>query len=117
MLASWIVYTVDWGGPEMRCVLRTFGFFVTEFCESFGNIIRHGNIDPAFGIIPDECETQVCGAGPIFGDDIFFFESGEKVIGISFGEIFDAEIVDSECECGAPSIVFPDARSERHMGA
>ena len=41
-------------------------------------------------------------------------EGVDEVLGIGFGEVFNAEIVDAEDEGGASGFVAPKARSEWH---
>ena len=48
--------------PCMRRMLGASWFFVAKFGKSMGDVVRHGDINPAFVIIPAESETKIGGA-------------------------------------------------------
>lgn len=80
---------------------------MTEFGKCFGNILWHGDVNVAVGVIPIESETKVAGASEVLGEDIFRFKGIEKMIEISLIIVLDTEIIDSESEGGAELVVLP----------
>ena len=83
-----------------------------EFGQRFGHICWHGDVDEASIIVPVQGKAKVTGAGPVLGKVIFVVQSGEKMIGVSFTEIFYTEVIHCKSEGRGSAIVFPKARSE-----
>ena len=54
-------------------------------------------------------ESAVQDTGPIIGDFLVGLERINKVVCVFFGKIFDAEIVNAQCECGWSCSVDPEA--------
>ena len=63
-------------------------------------------------LVPVEREAAVEGAGPFDGETVVGLEGVDEVLSIGFGEIFDAEVVDTEDEGGAYGLLTPKAWSE-----
>ena len=62
---------VDRRGPTVRGMLWFGRCGVAKGKQRFGDIARHGDVDVARGVVPVYSETEVAGAGPVFGDGIF----------------------------------------------
>jgi hypothetical protein len=58
-------------------------------------------------------EPEVAVAGPVFGDGVFGLEGGKEMVSVGLGEIFDAEVINSEGEGGWFRGVAPEPRSLR----
>ena len=87
-----------------------------KFRKSLGYIVRHGNVHVPGRIIPFQRESKVTGAGPVFGECISILESSEEMIGVGFGKVFDAKIVNCKSESGSPGLVLPETRSVTYWG-
>jgi hypothetical protein len=84
----------------MRCVLGVRGHGMIQIEEGLRNIGWHGNVDVTVRVSPVNVKAEVAGTAPIDSEGVFGCESGEKVICVGFGEIFDAEVVDGKSERG-----------------
>jgi hypothetical protein len=102
--------TVGWRSPEMRRMLGFGGGSMFQLLESFGDIIRHLNIDKPFVVMPIESEAKVAGISPVFGDGVPQGKGIEEVIGIGDVEIFDAKIINCKGEGQRTSSVSPETR-------
>ena len=90
-----------------RGLLRNLvGCGMVEFGKCLGHVLWHGYVNIVGVIVPVEREAKIAGAGPIFGQVVLGFKCSKEVISISFVEIFDAEVIDSEGEGGATSVMF-----------
>lgn len=101
---------VDGSGPEMGGMLRAAGCRMTQSQQGFGDIAGHGEVDVTGVIIPVDLKTEVTGTGPVFGQSVSGGKSSKEVVRVSFGEEFDAEIVDSKGEGGSAIGMAPEAR-------
>ena len=59
--------TIDRSSPEMWCMLWTCGHGVAQSGQCLGDIARHGDVNVAGAVVPEESETKVTGAGPVLG--------------------------------------------------
>jgi hypothetical protein len=62
--------------------------------------------------MPVESEAKVTSAGPILGERVAVMESRKKMVGISFAEVFDAEVINGKSESGATRFVSPQTGSK-----
>jgi hypothetical protein len=53
----------------VRYALEARGWRMLEFVECHGNVVWHGEINGAIGIVPVECEAAVEAASPVGGDE------------------------------------------------
>ena len=59
--------------------------------------------------MPFQGESAVQDTGPIHGEFVVGLERINKVVRVFFGKIFDAEIVNAQCERGGSCSVAPEA--------
>jgi hypothetical protein len=50
-----------------------------EFVECRGNVVWHGEINGAIGVVPVECEATVEAASPVGGDCVKVFEGFDEM--------------------------------------
>ena len=96
--------------PGVRGVLRTCGGHVHEFVECAGDVAWHGDVDGAGGVVPFEGEAAIEGAGPVGGDGVLCLESVDEMLCVFGADVFDAEVVDDECESDWSSGVAEETR-------
>jgi hypothetical protein len=87
---------------------------VAKSDESSWNVARHGDVDVAFMVVPVKSEAAVECAGPVDGEFVAGSDGIDEVMGIGFGKVFDAKIVDTEYKGGTFGAMAPEAGSERH---
>ena len=96
-------------GPTVRRMLWFGRCGVAKGKQRFGDIAWHGDVDVSRGVVPVDSETEVAGAGPVFGDGVFCRKGVEEVVGVGFGEELDTEIVNGEGEGRGTVVVPPEA--------
>ena len=94
----------------VRLVLFSFRAFTVESGEGIGDVIGHGEMDFALGVIPVERESEVTFAFPVFSDVVMLFNGVDEMIGVFFADVFHSEIVDNEGERDRSPIVRPQTR-------
>lgn len=67
---------------------------MTKVEEGLGNVVRHGNVNVSGGVIPVDVEAEVARTAPVNGESIFGGKGRKKMVGVCFGEVFDAKVVD-----------------------
>ena len=87
---------------------------MVEFSECASDVAGHGDVDISLVVLPIEGETAVEVAGQVDSHVIVGSDSVDEMHGVGFGEIFHAEVVDAESECGALRVMAPEAWGERH---
>ena len=74
-------------------VLRFRWDGVAPFKKDLLNVILDGQATGAFGVFAGEIDAGKSGAGPVLGGFIMLEEDVTKVIGVSFVDIFKAEVI------------------------
>ena len=59
-------------------------------------IVGHGYVAGAFGIIPGNGDSTEEGTGPVNGDGVQFWEVLYEVVGVLLANIIDPKVVDDE---------------------
>ena len=85
---------------------------MVKACKCSMNIAFHCNVNVTRVIVPVKIEAAIFRACPINGDVVIVFERVNEMLGIGFGEIFDAKVVNAKGECGGSRGMFPKARGE-----
>ena len=62
------------------------------------NIIMHGNVNVFLVIVPLQIHAAIGVTGPVDGALIIGLYGRNKVFCVSFGEVFDAKVIDAESE-------------------
>ena len=57
------------------------------------NVVGHGDVEPAFYIVPVEGDVAVKGASPVDGAFVVFGEGVIKMLGMLLANIFDTEVI------------------------
>jgi len=91
-------------------VLGTMWRDMFVFAERSVNIILHGNIDVFLFVIPLEVHAAVRVACPVDGAFVVCLYGGDEVLCVVSTKVFNAEVVDAECECCSSLFVFPYSR-------
>jgi hypothetical protein len=100
----------------MWSVLGLEGRRVSESEQRFGNIVGHGQVDESSCLMPVKGESDVGRAGPIDGEIVAGGEGIEEMLGISFGEVLDAKIVNRKREGCRFGGMTPETWSVRDRG-
>jgi hypothetical protein len=108
---------VDGPGPLVRCVLAARGWRMLEFVECRGNIVWHGEINGAIGVVPVECEAAVEAAAveaasPVGGDCVKVFECFDEMPCVLVTDVFYAKVIDDKGKGDGPGLVAPEPRGE-----
>ena len=88
-------------GPFTGCVL--------EFLEGCFNISRHGEVDPAVGIIPGEFDATVETGVPICGGSVGLFEDAQQMFCMFSANVFDGKVIYHKAEGDGTGLVFEKA--------
>ena len=79
-------------------------------------IVGHGYVAGACGVIPGNSKYTGEGTGPVNGDDVQFFLGLDEVVGVLFANILDTKVVDNKGEIDGLGGVLPERRSYGNRG-
>ncbi len=77
--------------------------------ECFGDIVKHGDVDSLFRVIPVAVHAKIPLTIPIVQALVVLAEDGGKVFGVFAVDKFDYKIVHTKCEQYGPIVVSPEA--------
>jgi hypothetical protein len=103
---------VDGPGPLVRCVLVAQGWRMLEFVECRGNVVWHGEINGAIGVVPVKCEAAVEAASPVGGDCVKVLEGFDEMPCVLVTDVFYAKVIDDEGKGDGSGFVAPEPRGE-----
>ena len=84
-------------------------------CFEFSSYIAwHEDVNISLVVVPVEGDTVVQFSGPVNSQVVVGFDGVDEMRGVSCGEIFHAEVVDAEGECGVFRAMAPEAWGEQH---
>ena len=79
--------------PVVGRVLGPAWLGVLESPEAFTNVAWHGEIAPAFDVVPFEGYAAIEFGFPIDGDNVLSFEYGGEVLGMFFAHILGCHML------------------------
>ncbi len=71
---------------------------VLELDESLRYIIKHGDIDIFVDVVPVDIHSKIACAAPVLGAFVVFFQDAGEVLNVFTADVFDAEVINAECE-------------------
>lgn len=98
-----------------RCIRmgRVFWFsgkFVSENLSRFGDVVWHGEINGAIGVVPLEMGSKEYYSLPVGCTYVLFGEVIDEVLSVCPVGLFDAKVIDDEAEIDGASSVAKKAR-------
>ena len=107
---------MNFGAIENGCVLvgeklTLFGVRVIPLEVEVGNIVVHGEVTGALGVVPLEIYAGIQVTLPVFSDITVFFKVILKVVGMAVIYVFNTKVVDDEAEEDRELFVAPKTRS------
>ncbi len=78
-----------------------------ESDESLRYIIKHGDMDIFVDVVPVNIHSKIACAAPVLGAFVVFFQNAREVIDVFMANVFDAEVINAECEGYRAKIVLP----------
>jgi hypothetical protein len=80
---------------------------VLESGESLRYIIKHGDIDIFVDVVPVNIHSKIACTAPVLGAFLVFFQDAREVLDVFTAKVFDAEVINAECEGYRVKIVSP----------
>ena len=80
--------------------------------ECRGNVVWHGEINGAIGVVPVECEAAVEAASPVGGDCVKVLKGFDEMPCVLVTDLFDAKVIDNEGKGDGSGFVAPEPRGE-----
>jgi len=71
------------------------------------NIAWHGQMDFTFLVVPIKCDAEVPSSIPVFLNFEVLLKCLDKMVDVSFVNVFNAEVVHNQCEADGLPVVFP----------
>ena len=102
---------VDGGGVRVWRMLRFFGRRMSESCEGFGDIIRHGEINSSVCVIPIQVDATEDFAATVDCYVVVLFEAVDEVLGVGLANDFDTKVINNEIESCGTRDVMEESRS------
>jgi hypothetical protein len=69
-------------------------------------------MDMAVVVVPIQCYSDVSFACPITGKFVVFFKCVLEMLCMFFANVFDAEIINNQCELYGSCVVLPKSRHQ-----
>ena len=79
-------------------------------------IVGHGYVAGACGVVPDNGKSAEKGIGPVDGDGVQFLEGLDEVVGVFLADVIDPKVVNDEGENDGLGGVLPDRRGSGNRG-
>jgi hypothetical protein len=77
----------------------------SDACLRF--IIKHGDMDIVVDVAPVDIHSEIACTAPVLGACVVFFQDAREVLNLFTANIFDAKVVNAECEGYRAKIVLP----------
>ncbi len=84
-----------------------FASFVLKLFQSFLHIVWHGLMDLALVVVPIQCYPNVSFSCPIVHRFVVFFECVLEMLCMFFANVFDAKVINNQCELYGSCVVLP----------
>jgi hypothetical protein len=78
-----------------------------ESDECLRYIIKHGDMDIFVDLVPVDIHSKIACAAPVLGAFVVFFQDVGEVLNMFTASLFDAKVVNTECEGYWAKIVLP----------
>jgi hypothetical protein len=75
--------------------------------ESLRNIIKHEDMDIFVDVVPVDIHSKIACTAPVLGAFVVFFQDAGEVLDVFTANIFDAKVINAECEGYWAKIVLP----------
>ncbi len=95
--------TVHGFGVGIQLMLGLCRWRVLESDECLRYIIEHGDMDIFVNVVPVDIHSKIACAGAF----VVFFQDAGEVLNMFTANVFDAEVVNAECEGYREKIVLP----------
>ncbi len=69
--------------------------------------IEHGDMNIFVDVVPVDIHSKIACAAPILGAFVVFFQDAGEVLNMFTANVFDAKVVNAECEGYQAEIVSP----------
>ena len=79
-------------------------------------IVGHGYVAGACGVVPGNIKSTEEGTGPVDGDGVQCFEGLDEVVGILLAGVLDPKVVDNKGENDGLGGVLPERRISGNRG-
>ncbi len=80
---------------------------VLESNECLRYIIKHRDMNIFVDVVPVNIHSKIACATPVLGAFVVFFQDAGEVLNMFMADVFDAEVVNAECEGYRAKIVLP----------
>ena len=91
--------------------LTLLGVGVIPLEAEVGNVVIHGKVTGAMGVVPFEIDNSLQTSLPVFSYVIVLFEGISKVMGMAVAGIFSTKVVDNDAEEDRAPFVAPKTGS------
>ncbi len=98
------VYGFDMG---IRLVLRLCRWRMLESDECLRYITEHGDMDVFVDVVPVDNHSEIACTVPVLGAFVVFIQDAGEMINVFTANVFDAKVVNAECEGYWAKIVLP----------
>ena len=88
-------------------MLRLCWWRMLESDESLRYIIEHGDMDVFVDVVPVHIHSKIACAIPVLGAFVVFIQDAREVLDMFTANVFDAKVVNTECEGDWAEIVSP----------
>jgi hypothetical protein len=88
-------------------VLRLCWWRVLELDECLRYIIKHGDMDVFVDVVPVDIHSKIACAVPVSGALVVIIQDAGEVLDVLTADVFDAKVVNTECEGDWVKIVSP----------
>ncbi len=78
-----------------------------ESDECLRYIIEHGDMGVFNDVVPVDIHSEIACAIPVLGAFVVFIQDAGEVLNVFTADVFDAEVVNAECEGDWAEIVSP----------
>ncbi len=78
-----------------------------ESDECLRYIIEHGDIEIFDDVVPVNIHSKIACTAPVLEAFVVFFQDAREVLNVFMADIFDAKVVNAECEGYRAKIVLP----------
>ncbi len=88
-------------------MLRLCRWRVLELDECLRYIIKHGDMDVFVDVVSVDIHSKIACTVPVLGAFVVFIQDAREVLNMFTANVFDAEVVNTECEGDWAEIVLP----------
>ncbi len=88
-------------------MLRLCGWSMLESDECLRYIMEHGDREIFVDVVPVDIHSKIVCAVPVLAVFVVFFQDAGEVLNVFTAKVFDAEVVNAECEGEWAEFVLP----------